>query len=101
LAKELRLQDIQRRVARLAFFEAEFQKSGFFKNLVGFTKFIWHFGFFLAFLHAKIIRTKMTYHPFSKPFSFKKIVFWSVTFGNISAAKCLGKKAPAANREVG
>jgi hypothetical protein len=46
-----------------------------FKNMVGFTKFIWLFGFFQAFLHAKIICTKMTYCPFSKSFSFKKYVF--------------------------
>jgi hypothetical protein len=34
----------------------------------------------------------MTYHPFSKSFSFKKNVFLSVTFGYISAAKSLEKK---------
>jgi hypothetical protein len=60
--------------------------------LVGLTKFIWLFGFFLAFLHAKIICTKMTYHPFSTSYSFKKNVFWSVTFDNISAAKGLRKR---------
>jgi hypothetical protein len=60
--------------------------------LFGVTKFIWLFGFFLAFFHAKIICTKMTYHPFSKPFSFKKNIFWSVTFGNTSADKSLEKK---------
>jgi hypothetical protein len=60
--------------------------------LVGVTKFIWLFGFFLAFLHAKIISTKMTYHPFSKSFSFKKMIFWSVTLGNNSADKILEKK---------
>jgi hypothetical protein len=43
--------------------------------VVGVTKFIWLFGFFLAFLHVKIISTKMTYHPFSKSFSFKKNIF--------------------------
>jgi hypothetical protein len=55
------------------------------------------FGFLLAFLYAKIICTKMTYHPFYKSFSFKKKNFLSVTFGNISAAESLGKRAPAAN----
>jgi len=60
------------RVARLAFLKAKFQKSGFFKNLVGIGKLICLFGFFLAFLHAKIICTKITYHFFSKSFSFKR-----------------------------
>jgi hypothetical protein len=60
--------------------------------LVGVTKFIWLFGFFLAFLHAKVISTKMTYHPFSKSFSFKKNIFWSVTFGDTAADKSLEKK---------
>jgi hypothetical protein len=57
--------------------------------MVGITKFFW---LFLVFLHAKIICTKMTYHPFSKSFSFKKNIFWSVTFGNTSANKSLEKK---------
>jgi hypothetical protein len=76
-------------VARLA----QFQKSAFFK--------IWlasqnSFGF-LAFLHTKIIWTKITYNLFSKPFFFKKNMFWSITFGSISAAQSLGKRAPASD----
>jgi hypothetical protein len=35
---------------------------------------------------------KMTYHPFSKSFYFKKNIFWSVIFGNTSADKSLEKK---------
>jgi hypothetical protein len=50
------------------------------------------FGFLLAFLHANIISTKMTYHTFSKLFSFMKNIFWSVTFGDNSADKSLDKK---------
>jgi hypothetical protein len=34
---------------QIGFFEAKFQISGFFKNLVGVTKFIWLSGFFLVF----------------------------------------------------
>jgi hypothetical protein len=34
----------------------------------------------------------MTDHHFSNSFFFKKNVFWSVTFSNISAAKGLGKR---------
>jgi hypothetical protein len=33
------------------------------------------FGFFLAFLHAKIICLKMTFHPFLNPFLLRKIFF--------------------------
>jgi hypothetical protein len=83
---------------QIGFFEANFQNFGFFLNLVGVTKLIWLFAFFLASLHAEIICTKITYHPFSKSFSIKKNVFWSVIFGNISADKSLGKKAPVAKR---
>jgi hypothetical protein len=60
--------------------------------LFGVTKFIWLFGLFLVFLHAKIICTKMTYNPFSKSFSFKKNIFWPVTFGNTSSDNSLEKK---------
>ena len=83
------------RVARLAFWSQIPEICFFF--LICFASQN-SFGFFLPFLHAKIICTKITYHPFSKSFSFRKNVFWSVTFGSISAAKSLGKKAPAANR---
>jgi hypothetical protein len=81
---------------QIGFLEAKFQKYVFF------FKFGWrhkiHLAFFLAFLHAKIICTKITCNLFSKSFSFKKNAFWPVAFGNISAAKILGKKAPATNR---
>ena len=61
---------------QIGFFEAKFHKSCFFK--------IWlasqnSFAFFVVFLYAKIICTKITYHPFSKSFSFKENVFRSVT----------------------
>jgi hypothetical protein len=48
-------------------FEAKFQKAVLF-NVVDDTKLIWIFALLLAFLHAKIIWTKMTYHPFSSFF---------------------------------
>ena len=60
---------------QIGFFEAKFHKYVLF-NLVGVTNFIWLFGFFLAFLRAKIICTKITYNPFSNSFSFKKNVFF-------------------------
>jgi hypothetical protein len=41
-----------------------------------------HLTFHRRFLHAKIISTKMTYHPFSKSFCFKKNIFSPVTFGD-------------------
>ena len=57
---------------QIGFFEAKFQKYVFFIWLASQKS----FGFFLAFLHAKIICAKITYHPFSKSSSFKKNVFF-------------------------
>jgi len=82
----------------IGFFEAKFQKFVFFLNWLA-SKIHLAFGLFPGFfLNAKIICTKITHHPFSKSFYFKKNVFWSVTFRSFSATKSLCKKAPAANR---
>jgi hypothetical protein len=55
---------------QIGLFETKFQKYGFFQTRLASQNSFGLFYFFLAFLHAKIICTKMTYHPFSKSFSF-------------------------------
>ena len=86
------------RVARLAFLKPNSRNLFFFLNWLA-SKIHLAFGLFPGFfLNAKIICTKITHHPFSKSFYFKKNVFWSVTFRSFSATKSLCKKAPAANR---
>jgi hypothetical protein len=83
---------------QIGFFEAKFQKSVFFliwlasQNSIGLLAFSWRFR--LLKLSARNLHTTL----FLNHFLLRKKFFWSVTFGNISAAKNLGKEAPAAKR---
>ena len=83
------------RVARLTFLKPNSRKLAFFLNLVDVRKFICLFGSLLAFVHAKIICTKVTYHSFSKSCSFNRNVF----FGQLRSAVFLPPRVWARRRQ--
>jgi hypothetical protein len=60
---------------QIGFFWSQIPEIWFFLKLGWRHKIHLAFWFFPGVLHAKIICTKMTYHPFYKPFSLRKKIF--------------------------